>query len=62
MISPALESLINRLAAQAHAERRRMLRDAIDAVSVHIARTESDRRSLGQFLRFARQRLTKETS
>lgn len=61
MTSPAVESLISRLAAQAEAERRRMLDRATEAVCAHCARSDRERRSFGQLLRFARQRLTKET-
>ena len=61
MISAAVESTIERLAAQAAAERRRMLARAVDAICAHCARNDSERRSFGQLLRFARQRLNKET-
>lgn len=57
MTSPAVETLISRLAAQAAAERRRMLDRAAEAVCVHCVRNDSERRSFGQLLRFARQRL-----
>lgn len=61
MTSPAVESTINRLAAQAAAERRRMLDRAADAICAHCARNDRERRSFGQLLRFARQRLNQET-
>lgn len=56
-----IEALIDRLAAQAHAERKAMLREAVEAINQKINPNQRDRQSFAQLLRHARERIRKVT-